>query len=209
MTNRSSPFGSCRRVALAIATLLMAMAAIVAFFIAQAMGLWGGSAPGQGPGAGGNPGGGGASAVTYRGSDSTGQVPGLPAAEFTAGDAPTDVSGAFSISDGLALDAPASNADGTEFTLIYGEYASSGDSIAVGFSRQDGSEGLGLSIFSGDWLATYLGEGCSWEVNVSSSSIDGHISCSNLPASNQADGSSGTISTEFDFNADFTPVSDD
>jgi hypothetical protein len=85
--------------------------------------------------------------------------------------------------------------------LIYGDMLAN-EYVDVGFSTLDGSEGLGLNVYSGDWRAVYQGQGCSWEVQVAPTSVSGHISCTDIPAYNDADGSTGSIDIELDFSAD-------
>jgi hypothetical protein len=139
-------------------------------------------------------------AVVYRGSDSTGDLPLISMRDFTGGDAPITTSGTFTLSETMPMHPPATFADGTETTLIYGDLLA--DYVSLGFSNLDGSEGLGLNVQSGAWLATYLGQGCSWEVEVSPVSVSGHISCADIPAVNQDDGTTGSIDIELDFSAD-------
>jgi hypothetical protein len=182
--------------ALAIGILIMALA--------FGWNPWGIVGPGvQAPGPNGGQGNGnpGPGTVTYRGSDSTGDLPLISMRDFTGGDAPITTSGTFTLSETMPMHPPATFADGTETTLIYGDMLAN-EYVDVGFSTLDGSEGLGLNVYSGDWRAVYQGQGCSWVVDVAPTSVSGHISCTDIPAYNDADGSTGSIDIELDFSAD-------
>ena len=62
--------------------------------------------------------------------------------------------------------------------------------------------GLGLNLNYVPWMTTYLGEGCSWEVQVTDVTVSGHISCTDIPAVNELDGTTGAVDIELDFSAD-------
>jgi len=135
------------------------------------------------------------------------EIPDISARVYIAGDAPITVTGAFSFASTIGLNTAAALSDGVETNLPYGfdpeDQTVPGFQLA--FSRREGAEGLGLNIYSGDWVATYIGEDCSWEVEVTDLTLSGHISCTDLPAVNQADGTTGTVDVEFDFTADSPP----
>jgi hypothetical protein len=176
----------------------------VAFFLVLAPNML---LPPPNTGGGGDGGGDGdqpAGTVTYRGTDGSGDLPIISIREFTGGEAPITTSGTFDMGQTMPMDPPAAHTDGVDTTIVYGDLLS--DYVELAFSRVDGSEGIGVNVQSGDWLAVYLGQGCSWEVDVSANLVSGHISCTDIPATNQADGSTGAIDVEVDFTADSVPV---
>jgi hypothetical protein len=203
--DRPDRFG-CGGLAMMLYLVLAAIATALAILMFNALG-WlglgapagGGNQPGGGGGGGGE-GGGGGNAITYRGSDSSGDLPLISIRDFTAGDAPITTSGSFTLGETMPMHPPAAFADGTETTLVYGDMLAT-QYVDLAFSNHQGSEGLGLNVYSGDWQAVYQGQGCSWEVEVSDTLISGHIACTDIPAYNNADGSTGSIDLEMDFSA--------
>lgn len=197
----------CGGIAMMLFGILAMIAVVLAWLIFNALGFLGTGPP---QGGGNNPPGGGNAppgAVTYRGSDASGDLPLISIRDFTGGNAPITTTGTFTLSQTMPMHPPATFADGTQTDLIYGDLLA--DYISLGFSNVDGSEGLGLNVQSGAWLATYQGQGCSWEVDVSPVSVSGHISCADVPAYNDADGSTGSVDIELDFSADSTdPAAD-
>ncbi len=195
-------YTGCARVFMALLVGLALALGILIIALALGWNPWGLVGPGvQVPGPNGGPGN-GPGTVTYRGSDSTGDLPRISMRDFTGGDAPITTTGTFTLSETMPMHPPATFADGTETTLIYGDLLA--DYVSVGFSNLDGSEGLGLNVQAGPWMATYQGQGCSWEVDVSATSVSGHISCTDIPAYNDVDGTTGAIDLEMDFSADST-----
>jgi hypothetical protein len=162
-------------------------------------GFGGGDDDGKGPGGGNAPGPG---TGTYRGGPGTAnEVPVISARDYSGGSAPVTVTGSFSFDSTVALDTPATFSDGTQTSLSYAYNLESGG-ILLAFSDLDGAEGLGLNVAVGPWIATYMGQGCSWEIEVTAVRVSGNISCTDIPATNQDDGTTGTIDVELDFSAD-------
>ena len=128
-------------------------------------------------------------------------IPTISARSYTGGSTPVTVTGSFGFSSTIALHPPASYSDGTETTLSYGWFLGS-DGLLLAFSQREGADGLGLNVQSGPWIATYLGEGCTWEVEVTDVTLSGHVSCTDIPAVNEADGTTGVVDIELDFSAD-------
>lgn len=123
-------------------------------------------------------------------------VPPISARSYSGGSTPVTVTGAFGINTSVALEAPASLSDGQKTWLNYGIDQSTG---MVGIELTE--DGIGLNIGYGSWYATYMGEGCTWDVDVADTVVSGHISCSDIGAVNEEDGSTGTVSIELDFTA--------
>lgn len=127
-------------------------------------------------------------------------VPSISARTYSGGSAPVAVTGSFTFGSTLALLPQDAFSDGTETTLNYGFQLDPGGMLLV-FSERTGADGLGLNVNYGPWMATYLGEGCTWEVEVTDVTLSGHISCTDIPAVNEADGTTGTVDIELDFAA--------
>jgi hypothetical protein len=159
----------------------------------------GGAGPGGG-GTGGSP----TPTATISAPGTGGVIPVISARDYVGGSAPLTVSGSFGINSTIGLDPQSSFSDGVETTLSYGFNDESGG-VLLAFSHAEGSEGLGLNVNFGSWMATYMGEGCAWDVNVTEQTLAGHVSCSDLPAMNAADGTTGTVDVELDFTADSPP----
>jgi hypothetical protein len=130
------------------------------------------------------------------------EIPVISVRTFTGGSATVDVSGSFVLHSTLALtDLAFDSSDGVETTLSY-EFNRDSGGISLGFSHREGADGLGLNINLGTWMATYLGSDCTWQVEVTSSTVSGHISCHDISAVNSSDETQGSVDIELDFTAD-------
>lgn len=191
-----------------LAALFTALAALlfVAFVMAGNFKFFGGSNP-AGPGGGPTP----TPAPTARatpiatpsptpGPGTT--IPKISARTYIAGSAPLSVTGAFNFSSTLALLLQDASSDGVETTLNYGFHVDPGGMLLV-FSQRPGADGLGLNVSYGPFVATYVGEGCTWEVEVTDATLSGHISCTGIPVTHEPDGTAaGVVDIELDFSAD-------
>lgn len=128
-------------------------------------------------------------------------IPTISARTYSAGSTPVTVSGSFSFSSTIALQPHNSFSDGVETTLHYGFQLESGG-VLLGFSQRPGADGFSLNVNYGTWMATYVGEGCTWEVEVTDVTLSGHVSCTDIPAVSEPDGATGTVDIELDFTAD-------
>lgn len=129
-------------------------------------------------------------------------IPTISARSYTAGSAPLNVTGSFNFSSTLALLPQDAFSDGVETTLNYGFHLDPGGMLLV-FSERTGADGLGLNVSYGPFIATYTGEGCSWEVEVTDANLSGHISCTGIPVTHEPDGTdAGVVDIELDFSAD-------
>ena len=132
---------------------------------------------------------------------SGGAMPVISARDYISGSAPLTMTGAFSFDPASRHEVLDGHSDGERTDFWYGIDAYDPDGfIEIVFSSV-GDEGFGLTILRHPWVATYLGEGCTWQVEVTDATVSGHISCTDLPAENEADGSSGTVDIELDFTA--------
>jgi hypothetical protein len=130
------------------------------------------------------------------------EIPVISERVFSGGSATVDVSGSFELHSTLALtDLALDSSDGVETSLSY-EFNRDSGGVSLGFSHREGADGLGLNVNLGPWMATYLGADCSWQVEVTSSTVSGHISCHDISAVNSDDETQGSVDIELDFTAD-------
>lgn len=130
------------------------------------------------------------------------EIPVISERAFTSGSATVDVSGSFSLHSTLAMtDLALDYSDGVETAISY-EFNRPSGGVNLGFSHREGADGLGLNVNLASWMATYLGQDCSWQVEVTSSAVSGHISCHDISAVNSDDGTNGSVDIELDFRAD-------
>jgi hypothetical protein len=128
-------------------------------------------------------------------------IPTISARTYSAGSTPVTVTGTFSFSSTIALHILDAFSDGVETTLNYGFQLESGG-VLLGFSQRPGADGFSLNVNYGTWMATYVGEGCTWEVEVTDVTLSGHVSCKDIPAVSEPDGTPGVVDIELDFTAD-------
>jgi len=126
-----------------------------------------------------------------------GEVPTINARTFTGGSAQVNVSGMFTIDQDIAINTGASYGAGDFTWLQYGDSGAETPNalITVG----DGEVGVNVGL--GSYTATGTSEQCSWNFDVTDTTVSGTFSCTGVAGYNPTDGSLGTVDIEIAFTA--------
>lgn len=125
-----------------------------------------------------------------------GQVPPISSRTITGGHVQAKVSGLFSVDADVAINTGSSSAGEFETWLYYG--TTDLQTVRVGIFL---GEPPYVQVSSGTFTAQSKGAECAMQVNVTSSSISGHVSCTGVTAYDLSVGSTGTVNIELDFSA--------
>jgi hypothetical protein len=127
-----------------------------------------------------------------------GDIPPISARSFTGGSVQVSVSGMFTIDSAIAINTAASFGDGNFTWLQYGDSGSDEPNALV----TSGESEVGVIVGLGSYTATGTSAECSWQFDVTDTSVSGTFSCAGVTGYNPADGSLGTVDIEVDFTAD-------
>jgi hypothetical protein len=157
------------------------------------------AAPAGEPGASAGGGGGEPSALADpgQGGGGGGDIPAISARSFTGGSAQVSVSGMFTIDSDIAINTAASFGDGNFTWLQYGDSGSDEPNALV----TSGDAEVGVIVGLGPYTATGTSADCSWQFDVTDTSVSGTFSCAGVTGYNPADGSLGAVDIEIDFTA--------
>lgn len=133
-----------------------------------------------------------------------GALPVISQREFTSGTSSATVAGAFALDPGTTWEV-GGDSDGRRAHIeLWVGVAALPDPAMTLVIGAAGGEPYRIEIYTGDWVATHQGtgrDGCTWQVEVTESTVSGHVSCPAVPAENLDDGSTGTVSVKLDFTA--------
>jgi hypothetical protein len=127
-----------------------------------------------------------------------GDIPTISARTFTGGSAQVSVSGMFSIDQDVAINAAASYGDGAFTWLQFGDSGAETPNALITFGEGEAGVIVGLGSYS----ATGTSAECTWETDVTDTTISGTFSCTGLTGYNPDDGSLGMVDLEINFTAD-------
>ena len=140
----------------------------------------------------------GAPAASQSASGGGEQVPAVSPRQITGGSAQVNVSGFFGVDTEVPINTGVSYAVETDTWLFYGDTGTQTANVGIRLGEPD----TGVEITRGAYRATARGEACTVQVDVTTTSVSGHISCSGVTALNLTDGTTGIVTIEIDFTAD-------
>ena len=126
-----------------------------------------------------------------------GSIPPISSRSINGGEVHASVSGFFSVDADVAINPVTSSAGEFETWLYYG--TTELQTVRVGIFL---GEPQYVQVSRATFTAQSQGNECVMQVNVTGSSISGHISCTGVSAYDLSAGTSGTVTIELDFTAD-------